>query len=130
MISGSGAVKQIGYRILVGIGGVLLLSIILLGLLPAPALIRFIPWLIGFNCALTGYTIVEKTRGRIQNRGWAAASVGLVTALAAHGVLAVIFVALVGEPLMTWGDLLLNLLVGCASSGLGAFLAVKYFNLT
>ena len=74
---------QIASAVLIGVCGTILVIMFLATILPLSKAVNFIPWLIGFNTAMTGYSLVEKMRAALTEKG--VASELLVIKGAAHG---------------------------------------------
>ncbi len=120
---------QIAYSILGGVFGVLLIVLFLTGLMSVGDVVGYIPWIVGFNGAVTGYTLLDRTKDRLRHKRMAGAGAGLVAALVAGLALNAVARHMVGMDLISFADFLLMMLIGGGTGGLGAMLAVKYFNL-
>ncbi len=59
---------QTASAVLIGVCGTILVIMLLATILPLSKAVNFIPWLIGFNTAMTGYSLVEKTRDSLKYR--------------------------------------------------------------
>lgn len=113
----------------IGVGGILLLILFLMTFLHIMEALKFIPWIIAFNSALTGYGLVEKTAGQLKYPRLSAALAGISVVLISSGGLALINLLQVGEVLIHTGDLIVYLLCGVVFSFLGSILALKYLRL-
>ena len=120
---------QIASAVLIGVGGTLLISMFLATILPLPKAVKFIPWLIGFNTAMTGYSLVEKTRASLKYRHTTSICAGVSNVLITAGVLFGLSVYTGRISLFNPLDLTIFLLIGVTCSEFGAWLAVKYHKL-
>ena len=118
---------RVGYAMVLGVAGTLLLAFFLSLFMQVYHIVKFIPWLIGFNAAVTGYTLVNK-------KGWSGhQSVRLLSIMAGLGTVVLTWVALgqlsfytTGEGLFSRTDLMLYLVIGGICSRLGSMLGIKY----
>jgi hypothetical protein len=117
------------YSILIGVVGTALLVLFLTFLIESVQTLNFIPWIIAFNSAMTGYSLLDKTRDRLKRKEISSVCAGVLTVTISFIVLNLIFMLSNGEYLLTIWDLLLFLVLGGACSELGAILAIKYLNL-
>jgi hypothetical protein len=120
---------QIASAVLIGACGTILVIMFLATILPLSKAVNFVPWLIGFNTAMTGYSLVEKTRASLQYRHMAAIGAGISNVLITTGVLIGLSVYTIGLNLFSPMDLTVFLVIGTACSELGAWLAAKYHKL-
>ena len=117
--------------LLIGVGGNMLLLLFLMMLMDLIAASKFTPWIIGFNTAMSGYSLVEKTQPLIARKRLRLLSVlmgALVTALTC-GLLIGLSIFCLGESYLPVRDLLLFLFVGTIGSELGTLLGIRYFNI-
>ena len=120
---------QIATAVLVGVGGTILVIMFLATLLPLSKAVNFIPWLIGFNTAMTGYSLVEKTRASLKYRHMAVIGAGISNVLITSGVLIGLSVYTFRSNLFSPVELMILLVIGIAGSEFGAWLAAKYHKL-
>ncbi len=120
---------QTAAAILIGIGGTLLVAMFLTTLLPVFKVVHFVPWLIGFNSAITGYCLVDKTRDTLQRRQLVALVAGVANALIATAALIFLSVYALGASLLGPGQIIIFAFIGMAGSTFGAWLAARYFKL-
>ena len=114
------------YSILAGVFGALILIIFLDGVLAFESLMKLIPWILGFNTALTGYSLVEKTRERLTyKRLYAIGSGGIVVIL----VCLLLTLAFDFGALVTIPQLAIYGLIGIVFSGFGAWVSIKQHQL-
>ena len=120
---------QIASAVLIGVCGTILVIMFLTTILPLSKAVNFIPWLIGFNTAMTGYSLVEKTRDSLKYRHVAAIGAGISNVLITTGVLIGLSVYTSGINLFSPVDLTIFLVIGAACSEFGAWLGAKYHKL-
>jgi hypothetical protein len=120
---------QIASAVLIGVCGTILVIMFLATILPLTKAVKFIPWLIGFNTAMTGYSLVEKTRASLKHRHMASIGAGISNVLITAGVLIGLSVYTIGINLFSPMDLTIFLVIGAAGSEFGAWLAAKYHKL-
>jgi len=136
MLSTSGLLKNnfhmLGkavYSILIGVFGTILLVLFLTTLMHILGVVGFVPWIIALNTAITGYSLLEKTRNLIKYKQISAISAGIVNVITTYIILSLIFFYFAGEFLLSKWDLIVFLLIGIVCSWLGSKLAIKYFGL-
>lgn len=112
-----------------GIVGCMILMMFFTALMPVVSLSRLMPWIIGFNCALTGYMMLDKTGNSLRHKRAAAFFSGGLVVIPLYGVIFFIAPSISGFLTVTVAQLLWWLLVGVVFSGLGGILAIKYLNL-
>ena len=120
---------QIASAVLIGVCGTILVIMFLATILPLSKAVNFIPWLIGFNTAVTGYSLVEKTRASLKHRHMASIGAGISNVLITAGVLSGLSVYAIGINLVSTVDLMIFLVIGAACSEFGAWLGAKYHKL-
>jgi hypothetical protein len=118
--------KQIVYSIFTGFFGMLLVVLLLACFMPFTATVRYIPWIIGFNTAVAGYTLIDRTRERIRYKKAAGAGEGFLVALTACITLNLMAGYMTGIGLIYWTDLLFFTIIGTGFGWLGAVLFIKY----
>lgn len=120
---------RIASAVLIGVCGTILVTMFLATFLPISKVVNFIPWLIGFNTAMTGFSLIEKTRDRIVHKHLWAVSAGLVNAAFTGGILMIFSFHFLAENQLGFRMVLFLLIIGAVCSELGARLAVKYLKL-
>ena len=120
---------QIASAVLIGVCGTILVTMFLATFLPIFKVVNYIPWLVGFNTAMTGFSLIEKTRDRIVHKHLWAVSAGLVNAVLTCGILTIFSFHFLGENLLGSRMIVFLLIIGAVCSALGAWLAVKYLKL-
>lgn len=121
---------KIGSSILVGVVGTLILAAFVKILLPVAPLTGFMPWFIGFNAALTGYMLLDKTRDRLPCKRLFALGSGFFLVVLVCLAWFLVLPPLIGLVPLSWQDVSLWLGCGLCCSWLGGSLAIKYFQLT
>jgi|GEM_PF-767291 len=122
--------RQIISAVLIGAGGTLLIVMFLATIMPIFKAVNFVPWLIGFNTAMTGYSVVEKTRTSLKHRHLVSIGAGLLNVFITALILIVLSIYTFGANLFGLVDLLIFFIIGAVCSGIGSLLAAKYFKLT
>ena len=117
------------YSVSIGVVGAIILVGFLSSLMTSAAIDALLPVIIGFNTALTGYNVIEKTRDGFRRKRLVSMGAGLAVVLVATVGLNLLFWKLAGISLIGMGKLSLLTLVGIITSGLGGALAVRYLKL-
>jgi uncharacterized protein (DUF486 family) len=120
---------KVAYAVFSGVCGTLLLVMFCAAFLDLYQVVKYLPWMIAFNTAMTGFSLIEKTRDRIGHKHLAALCAGLVNVVLTGGILIILSFYLLGENLLGFKMILFLLIIGAVCSELGAWLAVKYFNM-
>ena len=120
---------QIASAVLIGVCGTILVTMFLATFLPISKVVNFIPWLIGFNTAMTGFSLIEKTRDCIVHKHLWAVFSGLVNVVLTCGILTIFSFHFLAENLLGFKMILFLFIIGAVCSELGARLAVKYLKL-
>ena len=121
--------RQIGWSILIGVGGNMLIFLFLMTFMHIFAAIKFVPWIIAFNTAVSGYSLVDKTRNLIKRKKLFAVLMGAVIALITCGLLVILSIFIARENFLAIHDVVFFLVIGVIGSELGALLGIKYFKL-
>ena len=123
--------QKIAYSIIVGVFGSVLLVVFFSSLMSLGTIEKLLPWVIGFNAALTGYNLINKTNNSLKYGRISAAGSGIMMVIITVVLLNIISFNFMGGYLIDINitDLILLLVVGAVLSGLGAILAIKYLNL-
>jgi len=117
------------HSVVVGtVGTVILVAFFNMVMLPAIGL-KFVPLIIAFNAALTGYMVLEKTRESFQRKWSVAIITGTVMTLLAFIVLNAFFMQTTDLYLLGLHQLAIMLAMGIGASWFGAVLAINYFKL-
>ncbi len=117
---------RIATAILAGTCGTIILVYFLSGLVSMDTMGSLLDWMVGFNTALTGYMLVDKSGGRFRYWRWICAGAGLI-----NGVLSVlavnhIYLLTVDFPLVGRAEAGILLTIGAVCGALGGLLAKKY----
>jgi len=119
--------KKILKAIAIGIGGNLILIVFLMTFLPILGIIKFMPWIIAFNSAHTGYSLVDKAEKHLAYRKLISALAGFANVMITIGFFAVLSVFLFGDQYLGIRDIGLFIIIGVLCSLIGTLLAVKYY---
>ena len=122
-------VKTIAYPIIVGIIGSLVLVGFLTSLMSFDTIEKLLPYIIGFNAALTGYNLIKKADNNLNFKRIYAISSGALMVIITAVILNLVMLHLMGGYLIYLTDAIFLLIIGGVSSGLGAILAIKYLNM-
>jgi hypothetical protein len=129
MKMGASALGRTLGRIGVGIVGVLILAGFLAIMLTPGAIGPLLPVIVGFNTALTGYSVIDKTRDAFRYKRLVALSAGASVAILATVATNLLFWQTAGVAPIGVDKLWILLPVGISTSWLGSALAIKYFKL-
>ncbi len=114
--------------VFIGVAGSVMLITFFTGLMSLGAIEKLLPWVIGFNAALTGYNMVKDNDGILKNINIYAVCAGTAMVMITTVFLNFIFFYIIGGYLILITDLIF-LIPGCSFlSWLGAVLAIKYLN--
>jgi membrane-associated HD superfamily phosphohydrolase len=122
-------VKTIAYPIIVGIIGSLVLVGFFSSLMSFVTIEKLLPYIIGFNAALTGYNLIKKTDNSLKFKRIFAISSGVLMVITTAVILDLVMLHLMGSYLIYLTDAIFLIIIGGVSSGLGAILAIKYLNM-
>ncbi len=117
------------YCILTGIFGTAVLIIFLAVFMEVYRIVPFVPWIIGFNTTMTGYSLIEKTRDTLKYKQISSISAGTINVIITCFLLSVFSYYSFDENLFSLWDFVFFIGVGIVCSELGALLAIKYFKL-
>jgi len=117
---------KVATSILTGVIGSLLITLFLTTFLHSHETVTFLPWIIAFNTAVTGYALITKTGNQIKHKKISSLGAGTLNVLLTHVVLSFLFLYSEGEYLLGIWDLLFYLIIGIICSELGTLLAIKY----
>jgi len=115
--------------IFIGVAGSMLLVIFFTGVMSLSTIEKSLPWIIGFNAALTGYNLINKTGHTLKFKRICAVGAGMVMVIITAVLLDMIFFYLMGGHLIFLTELMVLIVLGSVFSGLGAILAIKYLKL-
>ena len=120
---------KFAYSILTGVLGVAVLAMFLGVFIELHRVVPFIPWIIAFNTAMTGYSLIDKTRDTLKYKQVSSISAGILNVIITCLLLSIFSLYFFGENLFSIWDFALFLIIGIVCSELGALLAIKYFKL-
>ncbi len=120
---------KVFYSILAGSIGAVILVLFLTGMTLSAGIGKILPVIVGFNTALTGYMVLEKTRHGFKYKRAVSIASGVVMVLVTAAFLNIMYFRGAGVFLISVVDLTTLLGIGIVTSGLGGMLAIKYFNL-
>jgi hypothetical protein len=120
---------KIAYSIFAGVFGTIILVLFLATFLCIFEVVKFIPWIIALNTAITGYSLLDKTRDQLKYRQLSSIGAGVLNVIFTYIILCIISVNFLGEYLLGIRDFIVFLIIGVICSELGALLAIRYFRL-
>ena len=120
---------KFAYSILAGVFGVAVLAMFLAVFMELYRVVPFVPWIIAFNTAMTGYSLIDKTRDTLKYKQVSSISAGILNVIITYFLLSLSSFYLFNENLFSIWDFALFLIIGIVCSELGALLAIKYFKL-
>lgn len=119
--------RRIIRAIVIGFGGNIILIVFLMTFLHIFEAIKFMPWIIAFNTAHTGYSLVDKAGKHLAYRKLLSALAGFVNVMITIGMFSVLSVFLFGDLYLGFRDIGLFIIIGVLCSLIGTLLAVKYY---
>lgn len=125
----SNQVKIIVYSIIVGVIGSLVLVGFFSSLMSLGTIQKFIPYIISFNAALTGYNLIKNSDNSLKFKRIFAISSGVMMVIIAAVILNMVMFHFMGGYLIYFTDAIFLIVIGGVLSGLGAILAIKYLNM-
>lgn len=118
---------QFSLAVLVGACGNGIVVFFLSGIMTPQTIVYLLPLIVAFNCAMSGYMLVEKS-DRHHNH-FMVVIAGVANVAATTIFLNLLYRQVAGLYLIYWRELLLLLTVGAVCAGLGGLLAKKYLRL-
>ena len=115
--------------IIVGVIGSLVLVGFFTSLMSFDTIEKLMPYIIGFNAALTGYNLTKESDNILKYKRLFAVSSGIMMVIIAVMILNMVMFHLMGSYLIYFNDAIFLIIVGGILSGLGAILAIKYFDI-
>ena len=119
--------RKIIRAIISGIGGNIFILVFLMTFLRIFETIRFMPWILAFNSAITGYALVDKTGNHPAYLKTIAAIAGFFNVMVTCGIFAGISVLLFGDLFLAVRDIGFFMVIGIVCSEIGTLLAIKYY---
>ena len=126
---GSTAYGKTAASILSGIVGIVILVVFLNMLVSPVDSVSFLPFIVAFNAAATGYMVIDKTRSCFRFKRSVAVFAGAMTTIVGCACLNYLSLQITGLFFISPAELLSMLIVGCIAGWLGGALAIKYLNL-
>jgi len=120
---------KFAYSILAGVFGVAVLAMFLAVFIELHRVVPFLPWIIAFNTAMTGYSLIDKTRDTLKYKQVSSIIAGILNVIITYFLLSLSSFYFFNENLFSIWDFALFLIIGIVCSELGALLAIKYFKL-
>jgi hypothetical protein len=125
----STAYGKAAYSVLVGaVGAVILVAFFNMAVIPTDS-IKFLPVIIAFNAALTGYMVLEKTGTFFRHKWLVAVIAGVAATLLAFFALNTFFLHITGLFLINLTQLMIMLAIGIGASWFGGVLAINHLGL-
>ena len=90
---------------------------------------KFVPFIVAFNTAMTGYSLIDKCRERIRRKHAWALGAGLVTVVITGFLLMSFSLYFLGENLLGLKLFFSLIIIGAVCSELGALLAARYLKI-
>ena len=128
-VNTSNQIKPIVFSIIVGVIGSLVLVGFFTSLMSLDTIDKFLPYILGFNAALTGYNLVKKSDNTLQFIRIYAISSGAMMVIIAAVILNMVMLHLMGSTFIHLPDAIFLIIIGGVLGGLGAILAIKYLNI-
>ena len=119
--------RKILRAILSWIGGNIVILVFLMTFLHIFEIIRFMPWTLAFNSALTGFALADKTGNHPAYLKTISAIAGLLNVTVTCGLFVGASVWLFGDLYLALRDIGFFMVVGVVCSEIGSLLAVKYY---
>ena len=120
---------KFSYSILAGVFGVAVLVVFLSVFIELYSVVPLVPWIIAFNTAMTGYSLIDKTRDTLKYKQACSISAGILNVIITCLLMSIFSLYFFGENLFSILDFAFYLIIGIVCSELGALLAIKYFKL-
>ena len=117
---------QIFISILAGSCGTIILVYFLGGLVSMDTMGSLLDWIVGFNTALTGYMLMDKSGGELRFWQWLCSGAGLINAVVSIFAINHLYVLRIDFPLLDLADAGILLTIGAICGALGGLLAKKY----
>jgi hypothetical protein len=114
---------------LIGIFGAVLLVIFFAGVMSVGAIEKLLPFIIGFNAALTGYNLISRIKDGLKYKRIISAVSGIMMVAGVVLMLNIAFYYYTGGYIVYMANLLFLVFLGGVFSFLGATLAIRYFKL-
>ena len=117
------------YSMFIGVFGSILIVMFFTGVMSMGTIEKLLPFIIGFNAALTGFNLMTRTKDSLKyKRLWSLLS-GIILVVGVTLILNIAFYYLTGDDIVFMTDFFILAVTGGVFSCLGAILAIKYYNL-
>lgn len=117
------------YSMFIGVFGSILIVMFFTGVMSMGTIEKLLPFIIGFNAALTGFNLMTRTKDSLKyKRLWSLLS-GIILVVGVTLILNIAFYYLSGDYIVFMTDFFILAVTGGVFSWLGAILAIKYYNL-
>ena len=113
--------------LLSGIGGNIVILVFLMTFLHIFETIKFMPWILAFNAALTGFALADKTGNHPVYLKTISAIAGVFNVTVTCGLFAAASVLLFGDLFLALRDIGFFMAVGIICCEIGTLLAIKYY---
>jgi len=110
---------------MVGSLGSLLLVVFFTTMMSYGTIEKLLPWVIGFNAALTGYNLITRTNNSLKYGRISAVGSGILMVIMSVLFINIIFFHLMGGYLIYVNEVIFFMAIGAVFSGLGAILAMN-----
>ncbi|MEA3429125.1 MAG: hypothetical protein U9Q84_07960 [Thermodesulfobacteriota bacterium] len=120
---------KVAYSIFAGVFGAAVIVMFLTVFMELYRVESFVPWIIAFNTAVTGYSLIDKTRDTLKYKQISSICAGILTVVITYLLLSLLSFHLFSETIFSKWDIPLFIIIGIICSELGALLAIKYFKL-
>ena len=125
MVNKSDVFKKTAYWVMVGSLGSLLLVVFFTTMMSYGTIEKLLPWVIGFNAALTGYNLITRTNNSLKYARISAVGSGILMVIMSVLFINIIFFHLMGGYLVYVNEVIFFMAIGAVFSGLGAILAMN-----
>jgi len=117
------------YSMFIGVFGSILIVMFFTGVMSMGTIEKLLPFIIGFNAALTGFNLMTRTKDSLKYKWlWSLLS-GIILVVGVTLILNIAFYYLSGDYIVFMTDFFILAVTGGVFSWLGAILAIKYYNL-
>lgn len=96
---------KFAYSIFIGVAGTIILIAAFNSFMNLFIIEKHLPWIIGLNCAVTGYSLLDKTKDLLKYKQISSIIAGVLNVLITYFILTLIYIFLLGESLFGGYDL-------------------------
>ena len=115
---------HVGTSLLTGLFGTLLIVVVVTGVLPLGQVAVYLPWIIGFNAAVCGYTLLDRSPAAFRYKKAAGAGIGFMVGVLTCALLEFLALQWTGIGLMDWSEMAVPISMAALFGWFGAWLAV------